>query len=329
MNAAPVRAGSSDGFERFIRHCARYRSAAPRPSPRGVFKFRSLEEAQCARPVRPPCAQTVRPGGPHGNGPNVTARGRRGSCLPGALHEGADRNSEGRLREMGALYARRCGEPGSDRVYACSLLHAGLLGGRTMRKHGIIGGVAALGVLAGGLTACVSSGAAGGNEGGEATVTVLSGRADMVTGGDALLRVDIPPAVDPSGVRVTVNGADATAAFRPDPDRHRLVGLVEGLARGSNDVAVTMAGAAAGATLTLVNHPVEGPVFSGPHEQPFICETRGVRAAVRGDARRAARRPLLGGAPRRLRLPRRGRCDAQAVGRSARVAGGRRRPRRR
>ena len=142
-----------------------------------------------------------------------------------------------------------------------------------MRKHGIIGGVAALGVLAGGLTACVSSGAAGGNEGGEATVTVLSGRADMVTGGDALLRVDIPPAVDPSGVRVTVNGADATAAFRPDPDRHRLVGLVEGLARGSNDVAVTMAGAAAGATLTLVNHPVEGPVFSGPHEQPFICET--------------------------------------------------------
>ena len=38
MNAAPVRGGSPDAFERFIRHCARYRSLAPRPRPRGVFK---------------------------------------------------------------------------------------------------------------------------------------------------------------------------------------------------------------------------------------------------------------------------------------------------
>jgi hypothetical protein len=49
MNAAPVRARPTDGFERFIRHCARYRSVAPRAHPRGVFKFRSLEEAQRAR----------------------------------------------------------------------------------------------------------------------------------------------------------------------------------------------------------------------------------------------------------------------------------------
>ena len=52
MNAAPVRHGAQDGFERFIRHCARYRALAPRPPrprPRGVFKFRNLEEAQRAR----------------------------------------------------------------------------------------------------------------------------------------------------------------------------------------------------------------------------------------------------------------------------------------
>ena len=49
MNAAPVRVGVADGLERFLRHCARYRSLAPRPRPRGVFKFRSLEEAQRAR----------------------------------------------------------------------------------------------------------------------------------------------------------------------------------------------------------------------------------------------------------------------------------------
>ena len=50
MNAAPIRIRSEDEFERFVRHCARYRSVAPRAYPRGVFKFRSLEEAQRARP---------------------------------------------------------------------------------------------------------------------------------------------------------------------------------------------------------------------------------------------------------------------------------------
>lgn len=49
MNAAPVHAGEDDGFERFLRHCARYRSVAPRGPLRGVFKFTSLEEAQRAR----------------------------------------------------------------------------------------------------------------------------------------------------------------------------------------------------------------------------------------------------------------------------------------
>ena len=49
MNAAPVRAVPGDGFERFIRHCARYRFTLPRVRLHGVFKFRSLEEAQRAR----------------------------------------------------------------------------------------------------------------------------------------------------------------------------------------------------------------------------------------------------------------------------------------
>lgn len=49
MNAARVRTGSDDGFERFIRHCARYRTMVQGVRPRGVFKFRGLEEAQRAR----------------------------------------------------------------------------------------------------------------------------------------------------------------------------------------------------------------------------------------------------------------------------------------
>lgn len=49
MNAAPVLRSAADGFERFLRHCARYRSMVPRTQRNGVFRFRSLEEAQLAR----------------------------------------------------------------------------------------------------------------------------------------------------------------------------------------------------------------------------------------------------------------------------------------
>ena len=49
MNAAPIRVPRSDGFERFLRHCARYWKIAPRVYPRGVEKFKSVDEAQEAR----------------------------------------------------------------------------------------------------------------------------------------------------------------------------------------------------------------------------------------------------------------------------------------
>lgn len=49
MAAAPVVVPPADGFERFARHCARYWAIAPRVYPRGVFRFRSIAEAQAAR----------------------------------------------------------------------------------------------------------------------------------------------------------------------------------------------------------------------------------------------------------------------------------------
>jgi hypothetical protein len=49
MNAAPIRLVAANPFERFLRLCRRYWLIAPRTYPRGVFKFRTLEEAQAAR----------------------------------------------------------------------------------------------------------------------------------------------------------------------------------------------------------------------------------------------------------------------------------------
>lgn len=49
MARAPVLVRPEDGFERFVRHCARMLTLLPRRYPRGVFRFRTIEEAQAAR----------------------------------------------------------------------------------------------------------------------------------------------------------------------------------------------------------------------------------------------------------------------------------------
>lgn len=49
MNNAPVRESRTPDIERFLRHLARFRAIAPKHNLRGVFKFRSIEEAQKAR----------------------------------------------------------------------------------------------------------------------------------------------------------------------------------------------------------------------------------------------------------------------------------------
>jgi Tannase-like family of unknown function (DUF6351) len=101
-------------------------------------------------------------------------------------------------------------------------------------------------------------------------ITPLSSRADMVTAGDALVRVDVPRDTPKRDVRVRLNGRDVTSVFRAG--HGGLTGLVTGLREGSNRLEAT-AGRGERARLELRNHPVQGPVFSGPHEQPFVCET--------------------------------------------------------
>ena len=52
-------------------------------------------------------------------------------------------------------------------------------------------------------------------------IVVLSNRADLISGGDALVEVVLPPDVAPDKVRVTVNGHDMTDAFAVRPDLAR------------------------------------------------------------------------------------------------------------
>ena len=98
-------------------------------------------------------------------------------------------------------------------------------------------------------------------------VDVVSSRADQVSGGDALIRID---ARHRHKLRVFRNGADVTGSF--EREGRDLVGLVDGLRLGHNRISV-YDGRRRVARETLVNHPIEGPIFSGPHQKPFVCKT--------------------------------------------------------
>jgi hypothetical protein len=102
-------------------------------------------------------------------------------------------------------------------------------------------------------------------------LTVLSGRADLVSGGDAL--VQVTGASRANGLRITLGNRDVSKAFGVGPGG-KVEGLVTGLKVGSN--VLTVRGARGGARLTLVNHPIGGPVFSGPQILPWACQAGAV-----------------------------------------------------
>jgi hypothetical protein len=100
-------------------------------------------------------------------------------------------------------------------------------------------------------------------------IDVLSNRADLVAGGDALVEVVLPPGTRPADVRVDDDGRDVTPAFALRPDG-RFYGLVTGMDNGRNVLRARLRDGR-GARITIVNHPIGGPVTGGPQIQPWAC----------------------------------------------------------
>jgi len=100
--------------------------------------------------------------------------------------------------------------------------------------------------------------------GGGLQIRVVSGRADMVSGGSALVEAHGP---GDAPLTAMLNGRDVSSAFRRGRESGSLLGRVEGLANGKNRLQI------GAARLDLLNHPITGPIFSGPHQKPFVCQT--------------------------------------------------------
>ena len=120
---------------------------------------------------------------------------------------------------------------------------------------------------------------AGGAGSSAPTIEALSTLPQYVSGGDVLVEIRLhDDAASLKHLRIELNGEDVSASFRRMPDGS-LRGLVEGLELGENELVARANGKGRGrppgrsATLRVVNHPISGPMFSGPQQEPFFCET--------------------------------------------------------
>ena len=141
------------------------------------------------------------------------------------------------------------------------------------RRGGRRGRAALVGLLV------VMAGCTGGTEDADSNenpnglvVEVISSRPEYVTGGDALVAVTLPDGVEAGDVEIEVGGDSRTASFAPDPEHAgRLLGLVSDLPEGESEI--TARAGDARARLTVVDHPVSGPLFAGEQLDLFACTT--------------------------------------------------------
>lgn len=128
--------------------------------------------------------------------------------------------------------------------------------------------LAATGLLASTLTAPTPAHAAGG-----LSIEVLSSRSDTVSGGNALVLVRSDDGGDLESLHVEVAGVDATADFAAGLEPGTQVAYLEDLRLGRSTITAS-ADSHADASLEIVNHPLHGPLFSGP-QNPMYCSASG------------------------------------------------------
>jgi hypothetical protein len=107
-------------------------------------------------------------------------------------------------------------------------------------------------------------------------IVTLSNRADLISGGDALVEVRVPKNVPMKKVTLWLNGHEVTAAFRSNEATRTMRGVLTGLVVGENEFLADSNGNGNGrprATLRILNHPIGGPVLLGSQTTPWICAT--------------------------------------------------------
>ncbi|MBN8867495.1 MAG: hypothetical protein J0H98_08070 [Solirubrobacterales bacterium] len=105
-------------------------------------------------------------------------------------------------------------------------------------------------------------------------IEVLSSQPNRVTGGDALVAVTGPNAAALNSMTVRLNGRVINRSLSPDATNpRRRTGLVSGMVSGRNWITAWTPRQNAASRLAVFNSPLQGPLFSGPKQEPYYCTT--------------------------------------------------------
>ena len=104
---------------------------------------------------------------------------------------------------------------------------------------------------------------------GDGVIQVLSNRADLISGGDALIEIRAADPMNLQGAAVWLGDQEVTQHFQIT-EQGTLKALLDGLALGHNELVVWLADKSFLRT-DILNHPNGGPVFSGPQVAPWNC----------------------------------------------------------
>lgn len=106
------------------------------------------------------------------------------------------------------------------------------------------------------------------------TITTLSSRPDLASGGDALIEVKATAGTSLTQVSLTLNGKDVSSQISRNAATGTYRGVVSGMIVGQNRlIAKTTAPFKGEAALTVTNYPSTGPILSGQHLRPYQCNT--------------------------------------------------------
>ena len=115
-------------------------------------------------------------------------------------------------------------------------------------------------------------------------INVLSNRADLISGGDALVEIVLPQGAKADSLAVDVGGRNVGDRFGLT-ENGRMLGVITGLPLGNSVLTARLPGGA-GARITLANHLIGRPIFSGPHlpwtngrQRPGARHRRGLQRA--------------------------------------------------
>ena len=103
-------------------------------------------------------------------------------------------------------------------------------------------------------------------------IEALSTKPWLVTDGNVLLEISVTHELDIGLLRYSLNGQNVSSMVRSvSPTATQA--LLKGLPLGESQFVVSSSKNNYYKALTLVNYPVSGPIVSGDHEEPFLCET--------------------------------------------------------